>query len=518
MASWASLLLAGIVLACSSTNPQAQLVPARPTAAASAARERPPGDPLERDTPRRALVAFSRAADRGDYALAVRYAQLSRQQQRDAEVVLQDLNELMARFLRLPLTSISDAPEGTVDDGLPLDRERIGPLKIGDEQLPIELVRVEEGGIAVWLISSETLRAIPRFHALLPPTWTQRVLPPWVAASSLFGISIVRLLYWAASLLLPLLLLRFLLPRLRAGRFQWPLALIVTLCVHLAALPSFGASLPFRVAYSRVVLALLVASLGWLAERTLTLAFHHARAGIVGADRTGARSLMLLGERLLKVLVVVVAVLVVLSLFGVDTRTALAGLGIAGFAVALGAKKTVENILGGVMLLGDQAIAIGDECRISGRHGWVEDITLRSVRIRTREQTLLSIPSGVLADASIENFSSRGRCLADDTLRISLAATSAQLRQVRDGIDLLLRQQPEVEQDTARIRLVGFGVHGVELQLYAYFATTNYARFLAAREELLLQVATVVEAAGCTFAAPYGPAVHPVDRALPAAV
>ena len=80
-----------------------------------------------------------------------------------------------------------------------------------------------------------------------------------------------------------------------------------------------------------------------------------------------------------------------------------------------------------------------------------------------------------------------------------------QVRQVRDGIEALLREHPDIEQESARIRLVGFGLHGVELQFYAYFASPGYAGFLAAREELLLQMAAIVESAGCSFAASPSP-------------
>ena len=136
---------------------------------------------------------------------------------------------------------------------------------------------------------------------------------------------------------------------------------------------------------------------------------------------------MNLAERVSKVLVVVVAVFTALKVAGVDTTTALAGLGLGGIAVALGAQKSVENLLGGVFLLSDGALAVGDNCAIANREGIVEDVTLRSVRLRTTEQTLLSVPAGVLAQSSVENLSARQKMLIRTTLRLRYGTTADQL-------------------------------------------------------------------------------------------
>jgi MscS family membrane protein len=193
-------------------------------------------------------------------------------------------------------------------------------------------------------------------------------------------------------------------------------------------------------------------------------------------------------------------VLAVLSLAGFEVRTLLAGLGIIGVAVALGAQKTIENILGGMMLLGDEAIAVGDVCRINNRLGTVEDITLRSVRFRTIEQTLLSIPAGVLAQADLENFASRGKILAQHRLRLAYGTSVEQLRTICAQLAALVEAHPRLEHPLSRVRLIEFAPLGVELELYAYVLTSDLPEFLVIREDLLLQAAAIVEAAGARFA------------------
>ena len=230
------------------------------------------------------------------------------------------------------------------------------------------------------------------------------------------------------------------------------------------------------------------------------LASQRARRLAIEKDRTGTESLVLLGERLLRALVVLVAVFAILAIVGVDTKTALAGLGIGGIALALGARRTVENLLGGILLLSDKALAIGDFCSISNRVGVVEDITLRSVRLRTLDRTLVSIPAGALAQSGIENFATREKILAQSTLRVRYGTSVEQVTRILAGIRKVLDDSSNVESETSRVRLVNFGAEAIELEVFAYVLTADFNRFLELREELLLRIASVVEAAGSGFA------------------
>jgi MscS family membrane protein len=232
------------------------------------------------------------------------------------------------------------------------------------------------------------------------------------------------------------------------------------------------------------------------------LSFARAREAAQRRGKAGTQSLMLLAERLLKVGLVLVSIVVLLTLAGVDTTTALAGVGIGGVALALGAQKSVENLLGAMFLLTDHALAIGDFCRVGDRLGVVEDITLRSVRLRTVEQTLLSIPAGVLSQANIENFTTRNKILIQNTLGVRYGTTVQQLRSIVDQIHALIMAHPDLDMESARIRVVSFGAHAIELELFAYVKTADFARFMAVREDLLLAAAAIVESEGSAFARP----------------
>ncbi|HKA19046.1 MAG TPA: mechanosensitive ion channel family protein [Blastocatellia bacterium] len=505
------------------TRPVAAQIPGISKAkTAKPEKQEEPKDPFGRSTPRGTMTGLMRAANSGDVVSAVRYMQLTSKQRPNTEILVRDLKDLMDRYFRKPISTISDSAEGFLDDGLALDREEIGPLRVGEGEFSIELVRVKDKEAGqIWLISSDTLNDVPAYHGAIEKTWIERLMPEELLDKTILGISYEHVIGWTASIGIPLLLfsLVFLIfatisrkifrnpvrrqrAETRYAALRWPITIVLTLIIHLLSLFALRLSLRFRIIYGRIVAALLVLAVAWLIRRILTLSFSYTRRRMQRAKQTGKESLIVLGERLIKALIILVAIFVVLTISGVDTQTALAGVGIFGVALAVGAQKTVENFLGGFFLLTDKVIAVGDNCSISNRSGTVEDITLRSVRLRTTEQTLLSIPAGVLSQDTIENFTTRGKILIKTTLRLRYETTTEQLRSILDRVRKLLSDTPEIETETCRIRLVDFGVRSIELELFAYVLTTNYSEFLAVREDLLLQIAGIVEEAGSRFAGP----------------
>jgi MscS family membrane protein len=166
-------------------------------------------DPLGRTTPRRTITAFIRAVDRDDFVSAARYMQVAENQRRNTERLARDLKTLVDRYLSQTLTSISDSPDGALDDGLPIDRERVGPLTIGNTKTDVTLVRVTDPQYGpIWLISSDTLAQIPALRGAIAPTWAERVMPESLVNRELFGISVAQWLVLAGALVAPLIVLR----------------------------------------------------------------------------------------------------------------------------------------------------------------------------------------------------------------------------------------------------------------------------------------------------------------------
>jgi MscS family membrane protein len=468
------------------------------------------------------MIAFIQAVEREDFVSASRYMEVSQAQRRNTEQLARELKSLMDRAFTQTIVSISDSPDGGLSDGLPLDREGVGPITVQGRNLDVGLLRVNDPQAGpIWLISSQTLEQVPALYRLLTETWIERMMPKVLVTTRLFGTTLADWIVLAASLVIPFLLLivaargivavakyalrnsvrRHNVEAWHAG-LRWPLITALALVAQLSLIPLLRLPLTLRFGYARVGLVLAVIAFTWLLRRALSLAFEEARSLARGKDYKSTQSLLLLGERLLKALVVLVAAFAILTVLGVDTKTALAGVGIGGVALALGAQKTVENLLGGVFLLSDRVLAVGDFCTISNRQGVVEDITLRSVRLRTTDQSLVSVPAGVLAQAEIENFATRQKILIQTILRLRYGTTAEQLQSILDKIRILLGENPNLEKETSRVRLVNFGREAIELELFAYVRTTEAPKFLAEREKVLLEIAVIVEAAGSGFAQP----------------
>src|SRR5436305_12921902 len=166
------------------------------------------------------------------------------------------------------------------------------------------------------------------------------------------------------------------------------------------------------------------------------------------------RSIVSLSCRLLEVLIVIVVALIVLSGLGVNVTAALAGLGIGGLAIGLGAQKTFENLLGGVSVLSDKALHIGDRCRIGDQRGVVEDIGLRSTKLRTEDRTVVTIPNGTVASAVLENYRQRDKILFRQMIRLRYDLSSDHFHYVLDEVRSVLKQNNRVENSTSRVRLL----------------------------------------------------------------
>ena len=183
-------------------------------------------------------------------------------------------------------------------------------------------------------------------------------------------------------------------------------------------------------------------------------------------------------------------------------KTTLAGLGIGGLAIALAAQKTLENLIGGVSLLMDKAVHVGDFCEIGGRQGTVEDIGLRSLKLRTLNQNLLVVPNGSLAQMQFENMQARPKLLIDTAFTLRIETKVEQLRLVLDRVQRMVNEHPSIESGTSRVRLNNFAGAAFELELVAYANTGDWVQFTAIRQELILKLAEIVEAAGAQFAGP----------------
>jgi len=217
---------------------------------------------------------------------------------------------------------------------------------------------------------------------------------------------------------------------------------------------------------------------------------------------TASHALVPLAVRVLKATVLVIAIVASLSAMGYPVASLLAGLGIGGLAVALASQKTVENLLGAFVIGADQPFREGDFVKIEDFVGTVERIGLRSTRIRTLDRTLISLPNGRLADMRLESFTARDRIRLSCVLGVVYSTSAAQMRTVLAGLEAVLRAHPRIWPDAVVVRFKEFGPSSLDIEIMAWFLTTDFGEFQTFRQEVFLQFIEVVQSAGSSFAFP----------------
>jgi len=255
--------------------------------------------------------------------------------------------------------------------------------------------------------------------------------------------------------------------------------------------------------------ALLVVAFFWALLRLVGVVERTAPASAWVRQYPAMRSLIPLGARIARVLLVALAVLSIATVFGYPVITILAGLGIGGIALALAAQKSLENLFGSLSIGVDQPFRVGDPVNIEGIEGEVEAIGLRSTRIRTAERTVVSLSNGRLAEMRSENFGERDRFRFRTVLSLDLATAPEQLERVRDGIDALLRAHPKTWSEGTQVRLIGLSAASIDLEVVCWVTTRQGPEFKQVREQFLLGILRLVRESEVHFAAPPSPAPTP---------
>jgi MscS family membrane protein len=218
--------------------------------------------------------------------------------------------------------------------------------------------------------------------------------------------------------------------------------------------------------------------------------------------RGDSTSFVRLTQRTINFVVACLVIIVVARSAGLNVTGAIAGLGVGGIAVALAAQKTLENLFGGVSIIFDKSIRVGDLCRVGDQEGKVQDIGIRSTRFRTQARTVLTVPNGQLSSMNLENLGMRDKIRFRHIIGLRTETTTQQLAYVLEGLRALLAGHRFVEAGTSRVNFVKLGPSSMDLEVFAYVLTNVNERFLVLQEELLVGTLAVVERSGTATALP----------------
>ena len=482
-------------------------------------------DPFNRLSPQSSVISFLEACRAGNFERAARYLnlrQMSREQRlSDGPRLAQQLGRILDRDAAFDVADISRDPQGDLTDGLPADRERIGSYRVGDKTLELQLERSAfRSGLAVWVFSADSVDLVPqlaqvtgdsRIEKYLPTplvAWSWAGTPAWRwIALGLVMIAVAALSRLIARLGIMLLrpLARTFLPKLESSLLHTitgPVQLLLAGALLRAGVEWLEPPALLRLYLARFCTLLIIMGTAWFFANAVDVVIEEIRLRLIARRSTLSRSALPLVSRVVKITIFVFAMTAVIGSWGYNTSTILAGLGIGGIAIALAAQKTIENLFGGVAVVSDRPVAVGDFCKFGDRVGTVEDIGLRSTRVRTLDRTLVSIPNAEFSSMVLENFSQRDKVWFHPTLNLRRDTTPTQVRRILEAIRRILTEDPKVETGALPVRFIGAGPYSLDIEIFAYIRTADYDEFLKMQQDLLLRIMDTISAAGTALALP----------------
>lgn len=240
----------------------------------------------------------------------------------------------------------------------------------------------------------------------------------------------------------------------------------------------------------------------WFGHRVVELFSYYASQK---ADETDSKFDDIIVPLLTKtsfVIVYLIGAVIVASAFTIDVTGLIAGLGIGGLAFAFAAKDTLANFFGSIMLVLDRPFDIGDVIDADGILGIVEEVGFRSTRIRTFNDSLITISNGNLMNRSIDNMGKRRFRRLNTTLGVEYGTPAAKIEAFCEGIRQLILSHKWTRKDSFHVYFDGFGASSLDIKLMVYWETDDYARELAERHRLNVDIMRLAKEMGIEFAFP----------------
>lgn len=484
----------------------------------------PPPPGLKRGNPRDAVNGFLALARRGDFAVAAHFLDLNEvpaeQQARAGQLLARRLMLMLVRQGWVRSSQLSNDPAGAPEQGVAEDRELLATVAVRGRDVELTLQRRVDPELGmIWTFSADTVAEIPSLYKAYGYSLIGDHLPIVFFAVNFGGL---QLWQWCALVLVVavgwvvsraaghwcVLLLRALARRTESKwddvavhTLDGPLGIVLWGSWLSLAAPWVGLDATSFAITHTLFRLLVLAGLGWLLFRTVDAITAQMRRA-AGEANSLALGFIPIFTKVLKTFVVVLAVLAGLDTVGVKVMALVAGLGLGGLAIAFAAQKTIENLFGAVAIAGDRPFKVGDFISIGDVSGTVEDVGLRSTRLRTLQRTLVTIPNSAMANERITNLTARDRMLYNPTVSVVYGTTAEQLVFIIDEIRKVLLTHPRVFQETQRVRFKGFGAYSLDIEVVAWVTTQDFVEFTAIAEELNLAIMRIVEASGSSFAFP----------------
>jgi MscS family membrane protein len=475
-------------------------------------------DNLGRDTPYNSFVGFLLASEQFDYEEAVNFMDLRNlpfdTRQLGGAELARELDFIIQRGMRVDLDQLSRKVSGQIVDGLPDYRDELGRIvaEEGEQILFMQKVPGPDDGF-IWKISNASIAHVPELYDFFSyPEWIESIRARLPSDPSFLGIELFKWvivlgvaaiafpIFWLIGFALSWLISKPGSPLHHPTRklFTRPLTILAVMVVTGGILQELGLGARAQLIVNTQTLSTLLCV--WIIFSLVDLFRARRREKFLAQGRADAHILGRPMANALKLVTLLGAVLFWMNNAGINITTLLTGLGIGGLALALALQKPIEDLLGAVSLYSQQPMQTGDLCKYGTILGRIEEIGLRTTRIRTLNDTLVSIPNCIIAHGAIENYSARKKMLYHPNLPLRYDTSLKQIQTIIDGIDAMAREHEKVITDSVRIRFTAYTENALIIKARIYVDESNFSSYLAVVNDLNMLIMKVVQDAGAHFA------------------
>lgn len=254
--------------------------------------------------------------------------------------------------------------------------------------------------------------------------------------------------------------------------------------------------------YGNVLRSLIAFTIFWGLHRAIEPLSHMFHRLEVILSRSMVRWIF----RFLRFLIIFIGGAVILEIWGIAVGPLLAGLGLFGAAVALGAQDLFKNLIGGLTVIAEKRFHPGEWIKVDGIvEGTVEDIGFRSTRIIRFDKAPVQVPNAQLSDAAVTNFSRMTNRRISWMIGVTYDTTTEQLKEIRDGIMDYIQSCEDFDTSEGLatfVRVDSFNASSIDIMVYCFTKTTVWGEWLEAKEKFAFEIKRVVEGAGTSFAFP----------------
>ena len=476
-------------------------------------------DELQRDTPASTIEGFLSATSRKDYETASKYLRLSKMpagfDKTSSPELARMLRILINQKLWIDIDKLSNDYEGNLDDGLPKNIEFVSKAETPEGTKNLYLRRYRDAsGNSFWQFSGDTVNNIPYLYSLYGYGAIGDYLSKVFGDISLFGIQL-----WQMFGILMLLIFGYLASCIFTSvvsyfisknkhemvnpvlqRLTRPVRLLLTITIAYFGIQFLSPGLSLKALLKTKTFFFIF--LIWFSINFIDIMAILYRRRLEKIGKLKLVAIIKPISTAIKVLFVLFIVLIWLSNVGFQISTVLAGIGIGGLALALGAQKTIEDIFGAITIFTSSPVEIGDFCKFGDRLGTVEEIGMRTARIRTLDNSVISIPNSQFASMQIDNYSKREKFWYHPVIRLKHITTPDQMKEISSRISNVLQEHPKISNDNIRVRFKDIGLISFDIEVFAYAMVGDYAAFLETAEELNYSLIEIISDAGAEFAVP----------------